>query len=182
MSWSNALASTTKGRQICFASLAGWALAAITCVVAMAQPAQDCQSFAWPLERERAWFSAPNLPAVASGAKAELRALALKLRPMAEVEFAETPERAPRSPATFGATIDMAAPKPGLYQITLSDEAWIDVVQAGARLKSSAHSSSKGCSGLRKSVRFELGPEPFVVQISGASVDRLNLAIAPADE
>ena len=74
-------------------------------------------------------------------------------------------------------TIDRA----GLYQITLSDEAWVDVVQNGARVKSSDFSGQKACPGVRKSVRFDLAAGPATLQISNAESAKINLAIAPAD-
>ncbi|HMK91134.1 MAG TPA: hypothetical protein VK446_16065 [Methylocystis sp.] len=150
---------------------------------APAQAPPDCQSFDWPLEREGAWFAAPNLPTIESGGQASTNgAVAIRLRPNDEVGFATPPERAPKAPGSFGAKLDVAAPaKPGLYQITLSDDAWIDVVQGGARLKSAAFTGRKACPGLRKSVRFELKGTPFTIQVSGAATDRLKLAVGPVE-
>ena len=71
--------------------------------------------------------------------------------------------------------------KAGLYQITLSDEAWIDVVENGARVKSSDFSGQKACPGVRKSVRFDLAAGPATLQISNSESPKINLAIAPAD-
>lgn len=151
---------------------------------AAAQEAAECQDFAWSLTRERAWFGAQNLPVIESGGNAPASGAAiLNLRPMADVVYAQPPERQPKTPGAFGAILAVAAPgKPGLYQVTLSDGAWVDVVQDGARLKTAAHTGKKGCPGLRKSLRFEVKAAPLTIQISGASVDRLSLAIAPADE
>jgi hypothetical protein len=151
---------------------------------AAAQEGGACHDFAWSLTREQDWFAARDLPAIESGGSAAAgRALVVKLRPVAEVAFAAAPERAPKTPDALGAAVVVDAPgKPGLYQVTLSEEAWIDVVQGGRRLESAAFTGRKGCPGLRKSVRFELRAEPLTLQISGATVDRVTFALAPANE
>jgi hypothetical protein len=71
-------------------------------------------------------------------------------------------------------------PKAGLYEITLSDEAWIDVVQGGASVKSSDFSGQKNCPGVRKSVRFPLAAGAATVEISNAASAAIQVAIAPA--
>ena len=38
--------------------------------------------------------------------------------------------------------------KPGTYWITLSEAAWIDVIQDGAARKATAHSGATGCDGV----------------------------------
>ena len=68
----------------------------------------------------------------------------------------------------------------GLYQITLSDDAWIDVLQGQARLKSVAFTGQRDCPGARKSVRFDVGSAAVTIQISNAPAAAINLAIAPA--
>ena len=90
------------------------------------------------------------------------------------------PERAPK-PGAFGGVLKISGlPKAGLYEITLSDEAWIDVVQNGASVKSSDFSGQKNCPGVRKSVRFPLAAGPATVQISNVASASIQVAIAPA--
>ena len=150
---------------------------------ACADEAPACREFAWPLARELAWLSDSKLSSVESGAAVAANgAESVKLRPMADVAFVLPPERSPKNPNSFGAVVRIEQPgKAGVYQITLSQEAWVDVVQRDARLKAVAFSGKQGCAGMRKSVRFDLAAAPFVIQISGSPVDRLNLAVAPAD-
>ena len=142
-----------------------------------------CASFAWPLTRERAALTAPKLATTETGDALKAgEAAQVRLRPMADVAFPTPPERQPKIPVSFAAVVKVDAPsKPGLYQATLSEEAWIDVVQNGERLKAAAFSGKTGCPGMRKSVRFNLAPLPTTIQISGAAADRINLIIAPAD-
>jgi len=157
---------------------------AFACLVALlggarAQDNASCDKFKWSVARERALFSA-GPRAVASGATiAGGAAYAVALAPSQSVAFAMAPERAPK-PGTFGATLAVAIDKPGSYQVTLSDEAWLDVVQAGAEVKSSAFSGQKDCPGVRKSVRFDLAAGPATLQISNAAGAALNVALEPA--
>jgi hypothetical protein len=72
-------------------------------------------------------------------------------------------------------------PQAGVYQVTLSDEAWIDVIQDGHFLPSKAHSGKKGCPGMRKSVRFDFQAAPIVLQLSDVSTDTINVAVLPAE-
>ncbi|HXW19230.1 MAG TPA: hypothetical protein VEK35_01860 [Roseiarcus sp.] len=141
-----------------------------------------CSRFSWPIERERAWFSA-NLESTPSGARlAETReAILLDLAPTNSIRFVLTPERAPKPDSFSGDVIIAGVAAPGVYQITLSDEAWIDVFENDARLKSTAFTGQKECPGVRKSVRFELTPgAPITVQISNSAKKSIKLAIAPA--
>jgi hypothetical protein len=67
-----------------------------------------------------------------------------------------------------------------VYQITLSDEAWVDVVQNGGYAKSIGSSGRSDCPGLRKSIRFDVASSPIVLQISGASVEVVSVVAGSA--
>jgi ABC-type tungstate transport system permease subunit len=67
------------------------------------------------------------------------------------------------------------------YGVMLSDEAWIDVIQDGKFLRSIGSSGRSDCPGLRKSVRFELKPEPFVLQLSGVISETIVVAIGATE-
>ncbi|HMN73567.1 MAG TPA: hypothetical protein PKA55_17030 [Rhodoblastus sp.] len=143
-----------------------------------------CSSFDWPLAREFQLLSTPDLAGIESGGavKAGGPAMVVKLRPMAEIAFVMPPERQPRRPDASGAVVKVESlSAAGLYQVTLSDEAWLDVIQDGRRLKSIAFSGRRGCPGMRKSVRFQLQAAPATIQISGAAGDRIGLALTTAE-
>jgi hypothetical protein len=148
---------------------------------ARAQDATGCDKFKWSVARERAWFAAGAKP-VAAGADLPLaeQGYAVALVPDESAGFVAPPERAPK-PGAFGGVLKIQAlPKAGIYEITLSDEAWVDVVQNGASVKSSDFSGQKNCPGVRKSVRFSLAEGAATVQISNAASATIQLAIAPA--
>jgi hypothetical protein len=156
---------------------------AVTCVRAHAE-GDGCASFTWPLVVERQWLTASDLPSYKSGASLPAfprNGFALKLAPIQDVTFAADPEKPAKN--GWGGLVLLPPPEnPGLHQITLSENGWVDILQGGARLASLAHTGRQDCAGLRKSVRFELGSAPVTVQISGAMNDTINIAIRQASE
>lgn len=143
-----------------------------------------CAGFDWSILREQAWFEAPGLPSVASGATLppEMPGALLALKPMAEAELPFPPSREPK-PGTYGGLLRVPAPvTPGLYQVTLSDGAWIDVSQDGRTARpAAAHTMRPGCPTVRKSVRFQLGAAPILIAVSGAKSETIRIAVAPAE-
>ncbi len=144
-----------------------------------------CDKFAWPLARERTLFAAPeklvtkageSLSAIPTGA------FTLHLQTGADAAFAMPPERKPKAEHWFGGMVRLPAPdRPGIYQVTLSEEAWIDVAQNGRYTRSVGSSGRSDCPGLRKSVRFQLDAAPIVLQISGAASDSVVVAIGASE-
>jgi hypothetical protein len=151
------------------------------CDLAPARADDACASFKWPLTREQGWLQAEH-PAISSGdtlAKAQ-GAVTLTLSPVEGVAFAVSPDHKPDA-GSFAATVSIATiEQNGIYQVTLSDEGWIDVIQAGASIKSTDFSGKKGCAGMRKSVRFNLKAGNAILQISGVKTNQINVAIGPA--
>ena len=142
-----------------------------------------CESFKWPLDKERAAFDDAGLEKAASGAARgplKEQAFTLALIPAKVVAFTVPPAK--KKHDGFAGLVAFAAPeKPGAYQVTLSAEGWIDLVQNGAALQSADHSGAKNCPGLRKSVRFEVGAAPVAMQISGAAAETIKVAIRPVE-
>ncbi|TGQ69775.1 hypothetical protein EN829_013660 [Mesorhizobium sp. M00.F.Ca.ET.186.01.1.1] len=150
-----------------FAILAGTSFA-------MAEDA-GCEAFKWPVTREQALF--PAAPATPSGAPLAVgAAVDLALVPVEKAGFEIPPEHAPDK-GTFGAVASLAVPPDGAIQISLSGEAWVDVIQDGKTVKSTAYSGVKTCPGIRKSVRFKLAAGPATVQFSGAKKAGLKVAV-----
>ena len=83
--------------------------------------------------------------------------------------------------ATAASSNSRAPERPGAYQVTLSGEGWIDLVQNSAALDSTDHSGAKNCPGLRKSVRFKVGAAPVTLQISGSPTNSIKIATRPVD-
>jgi hypothetical protein len=144
--------------------------------------ASACDHFAWSISREKAWFAA-KLASTPSGERVGKsdEGFLLALKPTKTIEFFLAPERMPKPDSFSGYVFIGGVPAPGLYQVTLSDEAWVDVFENGTRLKSTAFTGQKDCPGVRKSVRFDLTPgAPVTIQISNSAKDSIKVAIAPA--
>ncbi len=161
-----------------FAPLIGAAM--VWAGLTSAQDLSGCGKFAWPLAREQAWFAAADKQSVASGMMMDRlpnAALLLRLEPTLRAKFALQPERAP-SADKYGGTLSFPAPeRGGLYQVTASADAWIDVVQDGRFAKSVGSTGRRDCPGVRKSLRFDLRQAPFVVQVSGVASETITLAV-----
>jgi hypothetical protein len=160
------------------------------CLFLVAAPAfaaeepSGCDKFKWPIEHERAALTAPDRVKLASGA--ELAAIpatgmTFALVAPADAKLPSPPERAPKD-GTFAAFANFKAPaKAGIYTISLSAGAWVDVIQDGHDLKPKAFSGATDCDGIRKTMKYELSTAPFVLQISGARDNALSVAILPSE-
>jgi len=149
-----------------------------------AEEPSGCDKFKWPIERERAALTAPDRAKLASGS--ELAAMpssgvTLALVTPADAKLPTPPERAPKEGTFAGFASIKAAPRAGLYTVSLSSGGWLDVVQDGHFLKPKAFSGATDCDGIRKTVKFELSAAPFVVQVSGTKEDSISIAILPAE-
>lgn len=150
---------------------------------ALAQDASGCDKFKWSIARERSAFAAPGLPSVSDGGPLPgiAEPATVKLKPSAEAGFVRPPGRKPQG-GTFGAALELPPiAVAGTYQVTLSDEAWIDVIQGGREVRSSSFSGQRDCPAVRKSVRFHLQPGDASLQISGAAADSIKVELLPAE-
>jgi len=147
-----------------------------------AEEPSGCDKFKWPIERERAALMAPDRAKLASGSEQAAipsSAIALALVAPQEAKLPSPPERAPKD-GTFAGFTSFKAAKAGLYTISLSSGAWVDLVQEGHFLKSVAFSGATDCGGIRKTMKYQLSDKPFVLQISGAKDNSLSISILPA--
>ena len=148
-----------------------------------AEEPSGCDKFKWPIERERAALTAPERAKLASGSEQTAlpsSAITLGLVVPGEARLPTPPERAPKD-GTFAGFTSIKAPKAGLYTISLSAGAWVDVVQDGHFLKPVAFSGATDCDGIRKTIKYELSGQPVVVQVSGAKENSLSIAILLAE-
>jgi hypothetical protein len=149
-----------------------------------AEEPSGCDKFKWPIDHERAALTAPDRAKLNSGAEqASLptTGITLALVTPADAKLPNSPERAPKDGTFAGFTSFKNPPKAGLYTISLSAGAWIDVVQDGHFLKPKAFSGATDCEGIRKTMKYELSAKPFVLQVSGARENSLSIAILPTE-
>jgi hypothetical protein len=148
-----------------------------------AQEPVGCDKFKWPLDKERATLTGTDLPKLASGTSVTFPipwASIVTLAPFTDAKLPVAPERVPKSATSFAGFLQVPAPaKAGTYKITLSSEGWIDVVQNGQTVKSTAFSGAIGCEGIRKSVKFELAAKPLTIELSGVPDNTIKIAVTP---
>jgi hypothetical protein len=162
------------------------AAALLIAAPAFAQEPVGCDKFKWNVDKERALLASPSAAKVASGAQIDkplASAVTIALVPYTDAKLPMDPERKPKDTTTNAGFVKLAAlPKAGDYRITLSEAAWIDVVQDGKYVKSGPFSGVEGCAGIRKTVTFTLSDQPFVVQLSGVKPAAINIVVTPASE
>ena len=149
-----------------------------------AEEPSGCDKFRWSIDHERAALTAPERTKLTSGSEVAAppsTGMVLTLRTPSEAKLPSPPERAPKEGTFAGFTSFKTAPKAGIYTISLSAGAWVDVVQDGHILKPKGFSGATDCVGIRKTMKYELAAAPFVLQVSGAKEDSISIAILPSE-
>jgi hypothetical protein len=143
---------------------------------ALADPV--CTKLAWPIDRELALMSAANTDTASGTAITAAPPLGLSLKLATGVSLPAASLK-PVVPAKFAGFVTLAAPLPGDYLVSLSNESWVDVIQNGHSIVATDHSGDPNCPGLRKSVRFTLTAAPVTLEISNAAEDHVRIAFTP---
>jgi hypothetical protein len=149
-----------------------------------AEEPSGCDKFKWNIDHERTALTAPDRVKLASGgelAAVPSTGMTLGLTAPAEAKLPTPPERAPKEGTFAGFTSFKSLPKAGVYTVSLSTGAWIDLVQDGHPLKPKAFSGATDCDGIRKTVKFEISASPFVLQVSGTKENSISIAILPSE-
>jgi hypothetical protein len=161
------------------------ALAFLTGAPALAaEEPSGCDKFKWNIDHARAALTALDRAKLNSGselAALPATAVTIALVAPADAKLPTPPERAPKEGTFAGFAKFPAVPKAGSYTISLSNGAWLDLVQDGHFLKPTAFSGATDCEGIRKTVKFDLSAAPFVLQISGARENSLSVVIQPTE-
>jgi hypothetical protein len=135
----------------------------------------NCRNFSWSVGRPIDLFDEP-LPVVQNAQSLPKEGVfALLLRPVADVIYMMTPERG--RDGSWGAVITLENVPAGRYQIALSQEAWIEAIQENVRLAVLASDRAQECRGVRRSLEVEVRGEPLTLQVGGAGVRRINIAV-----
>ena len=149
-----------------------------------AEEPSGCDKFKWNIDHERAALTAPDRIKLSSGsdmAALPSTGMTLALTTPPDAKLPTPPERAPKDGTFAGFARLTATPKAGIYTISLSSGAWVDVVQDGHLLKPKAFSGATDCDGIRKTMKYEISASPFVLQVSGARENSLSIAILPSE-
>jgi hypothetical protein len=149
-----------------------------------AEEPSGCDKFKWPIDHERAALTAPDRVKLNSGgdlAAMPSTGITLSLVAPGDAKLPSPPERAPKDGTMAGFANFKGAPKAGIYTISLSNGAWVDVVQGGHFLKPKAFSGATDCDGVRKTMKYEFAAQPFVLQVSGTKESAISIAILPSE-
>lgn len=152
---------------------------------AWAQEPVGCDKFKWDVTRERAALAQTNIPKLASGSDLTgglPQTVILDLKPGVEAKLPSPPERAPKPETFAGFATVKNIPANGVYSISLSAAAWIDVRQNDSFVSPRAFSGVTGCDGIRKVVKFDLVAGPAIIQISSVSEPVIKMAVVPVIE
>lgn len=149
-----------------------------------ADPARTCAGASPTLPPELApWPSRTKLTAavepagLAAARIAPGKAIDARLSPGGRVHFGDGPRRAKDvgdNAGMFAFTVD----RPGTYRVALGSGGWIDVLEHGKAVTSSAHGHGAECSGIVKMVDFPLEAGEHVLQVEGSKEATIGLLIA----
>ena len=167
-------------------ALAIFAIAAgVTSGFAGAKDNPACEQFDWSVKRELELLHDPYLEMVFSGATLGSipdKGLVMQLQPNATIDYVLAPGGEPKSDDSFAGLLFIKdVPQSGIYQVTLSEDAWIDLIQDGKALALAAETVNPNCSDARKSMRFRLERGPVTIQVSGASSTLIKLVVLPVE-
>jgi hypothetical protein len=149
-----------------------------------AEEPSGCDKFKWPIERERAALTAPDRVRLTSGGEKVIvppTAITLELVAPGDAGLPMPPERTPKERTLAGFATFKNIAKAGVYTISLSAGAWVDVVQGGHFLKPWGFSGATDCDGIRKTMKYELSASPFMLQVSGVKESAISIAILPSE-
>ena len=113
-------------------------------------------------------------PADASVPLALGRRVRLALFPSETIAFAAAPEKVPGKNG-MGAVVAIDVAKAGKLTVALGQGAWIDLLREAAAVPSTGHGHGAACSGIRKMVDFAVVPGRYLLQVSGAAAEEIDV-------
>jgi hypothetical protein len=158
--------------------------AGVTLGFAEAKDNPACEQFEWSVKREFELLRDPYLEMVFTGAalgSVPDKGLVMELQPHETTDYVLAPGGEPKPDSFAGLLFIKDVPQAGTYQVTLSQDAWIDLIQDGKALALAAETGNPNCSDARKSMRFRLERGALTVQVSGASATLIKLVILPVE-
>ena len=92
---------------------------------------------------------------------------AISLLPAKTVKLAAASSHKAK-PGTSAGLAAIDVPKAGKLDVVLSTATYVDLVRDGKVLQSSGHAMTRGCTGMRKDVTFDVTPGRYIVQLTDA--------------
>ena len=100
----------------------------------------------------------------------------MALLPTPNIVYPLRPEH-PGGTVSYGGLLHFTVEQPGTYRVAIGSAAWIDVVQDGHAVESSAHGPGPACSGIRKMVDFPLAAGSYLLEIAGNGTAALPVLV-----
>lgn len=104
------------------------------------------------------------------------KAVDARLSPGTKVHFGDGPSRA-KDVGDNAGIFAFSADQPGTYRVALGSGGWVDVLEGGKAVESSAHGHGLECSGIVKMVDFPLKAGEHVVQVEGSKEATVGILI-----
>ena len=122
-------------------------------------------------------LKAPNTPTRAATRPIALaHAYDTTLAHTPDVTYALAPLKAGGS-VSYGGVFAFDAPDAATYRVALSSHSWVDVIEEGATVASSAHGHGPDCTGIGKMVDYPLKAGRHVLQISANGEPKMTLMV-----
>ncbi len=99
------------------------------------------------------------------------------LHPTREVSYVTQPDK-PGGSVASGGLLAVSIATAGTYQVNLGSGAWIDLLQNGKAVLSTAHAPGPACTGIRKTVQFPLQPGRYVLQLSANADPTIHVMVS----
>lgn len=154
----------------------------------LALAAGGCDAFRWNVRHERALFATQARERVAGGAVGSAPAIVLdklyrlRLAPQDHVALAVPPGKKTHRDGAYAGLVRLHIAVGGLYRVALSQRFWVDAVQEGRVVASTAFTGAPGCSSPHKIVLYRLVPGDLLLQLSGWPSPRTELTVTRAPD
>jgi len=152
----------------------------------LARADDACAGFAWDVAHERSVFAtAPS--AQQAGHDVDSAPLVttdrlydLALSPQEQVTLAASPGKKALTDGAYAGLVRIKVASAGTYRVSLSRPFWVDVVKGGALIASTNFTGRPGCDAPHKLVQYPLPAGELLLQVSGATDDRVKIAVTAA--
>jgi hypothetical protein len=163
-------------------SLITLSLALAASVRAQAGQAKDCSSPPSLPTELAGWSSRVSIAAASDRSAVDQTTLTIgkavdaTLRKTPEVKYVTLPDR-PGGSVSYGGMFSFEVDRAGTYRVAIASGAWIDILEDGQAVQSTAHGHGPDCSGIRKMVDYPLKPGHHVLQLSGNADPTLSVLV-----
>ena len=169
-------------RRSFFVAMAAFALIAPGADVFAEEPSCTAGNAALPAELA-GWASRDPIARATDAADAAASPIATRRpadvapEPAGKISFAASPGKTVAG-ETHAGLLAFHVETAGSYRVVLGAGAWVDVIQRGSALASTAHRHGPQCSGIRKMVDFSLTPGDYLLQIAASSAPSIAVMVA----